>query len=401
MKVVVKSPLRDIFSFILHIKKRNKIFRKASNKIQPKGQMNVLASHLHPNCQVLIIDGVQKENDSIITYRLVPEKDNRVSFFRAGQYLRIDIVIDGNQISRPFSISSTPEDAVNNNFYEITVKTKLSGFFTNYIKDNWKNGTTVYVSDPLGFFYYEPLRDSKNLICLAGGTGITPFRSIIKDTLENYKDVTIVLFYGINTPSDLIFTNYFKDIEVDYSGRFKLIAVCAEPSDNWGGEAGFITADLIRKYQSTLSSNSFFVCGSGEFHMFMDNELKQFKLLQKFMRRENYSVGKIENKDGDSFELDVTIASEHTVVASIYGESVLASLERAGLHPPANCRSGDCGWCRSKLISGRIEVEETNDGRRMADKKFGYFHPCSSFALTDLKIVCPENPVIIVPSGGG
>ena len=46
-------------------------------------------------------------------------------------------------------------------------------------------------------------------------------------------------------------------------------------------------------------------------------------------------------------------------------------------------------------MSGKIEVEKTNDGRRMADEKFGYFHPCSSFALTDIKIVCPENPVIL------
>ena len=235
MKVVVKSPLRDLLSFILHIKKRNRIFKKASNKIQSPGQMNMLASYLHPKQQVLVIDSFKIENDSTITYRLVPEKDKRVAFFRAGQYLRIDIIIDGNQISRPFSISSTPRDVITNNFYEITVKNQLDGFFTGYIKDNWKEGTPVYSSEPLGVFYYEPLRDSHNLVCLAGGTGITPFRSIIEDTLEQYKDVTVSLFYGVNYPSDLIYTDFFKRIKSDYSERFQLVTVCVNPSDSWFG----------------------------------------------------------------------------------------------------------------------------------------------------------------------
>jgi glycine betaine catabolism B len=396
MKVVVKSSLRDLFSFIVHIKKRNKIFRKATKKIQAPGQMNILSSLLHPKQQVLLIDRVKIENNSITTYRLVPKEDKRVAFFRAGQFLRIDIIIDNNQISRPFSISSTPMDADNNNFYEITVKTKPNGFFTEYIKDNWKEGITVYTSEPLGLFYYEPLRDSKELICLAGGTGITPYRSIIKDTLENYKDVNITLFYGINSYSDIIFYDYFKSLEDVYSERFRFVVVCVKPPEIRFGEAGFITAELITKYQKKLSCKSFFVCGPGNFHLFIENELKQFNLPQKFIRRENYSVGRMEKEGNGSFDIDVSIESRSTIVSSVYGETILASLEKAGLHPPANCRSGECGWCRSKLVSGNIEVEKFNDGRRMADKKFGYFHPCSSFALSNLKIVCPENPVIII-----
>ena len=395
MKVVIKSPLRDLLSFILHIKKRNRIFKKASNKIQSPGQMNMLASYLHPKQQVLVIDSIKIENDSTITYRLVPKKDKRVSFFRAGQYVSIDIINNGNQISRPFSISSTPEDAISNSFYEITIKTKPDGFFTNYIKENWKAGNTVYTSEPMGFFYYEPLRDSKDIICLAGGTGITPFRSIIKYTLENYSDLTISLFYGINTPSDLIFEDFFRGLETDYSKRFKFITVCADPQDRWQGETGFITADLIKKYLEPLSAKSFFICGTGEFHTFINKELEQFKLLQKYIRRENYTAGEVESREAKSFSIDVTIASKHTVVKSVPGESILSALERAGLHPPSACRSGECGWCRSKLVSGEIDIEKTNDGRRMADKKFGYFHPCSSYAVTDLEIVCPENPKII------
>ena len=395
MKVIVKSTPGDLLSFILHIKKRNRIFRKASKEMKPQGKMNVLARELHPKQQILIIESVQIENDSTTTYRLVPEKGRKVAFFRAGQYLSISIIINGNQISRPFSISSTPKNAVNNSFYEITTKTKKDGFFTAYIKDNWKAGTIVYASEPMGYFYYEPLRDSKELVCLAGGTGITPFCSIIKDTLENYSNVNVNLFYGVDNPSDLIFEDFFKELKADYSERFKLITVCANLQGNWQGETGFITADLIKKQLTSVSGKSLFICGSGGFHIFMNNELQQFKQPQKYIRRENYTAGENKGSMGESFSIEVTIASKQTTVKSFPEETILSSLERAGLHPPSGCRSGECGLCRSKLISGKIEVEDTNDGRRMADKKFGYFHPCSSFALSDIKIVCPENQVIL------
>lgn len=396
MKVVVKSPLNDLFSFILHLKRRKKIFRKGSKKRIPEGQMNILARQLHPKQQILIIDNIRFENETTISCRLVSKDNCKVAFFRAGQYLSIDLNVNGTRISRPFSISSTPEDAIENNFYEITIKTKSNGFFTSYIRDNWKAGTTVYASEPMGFFYYEPLRDSKEIICLAGGTGITPFRSIIKDTLGNYSDVTISLFYGIDTPSDLILEDFFKGLEADYLERFKLVTVCTNHQEKWQGESGFITAELIEKHIDSVSSKSFFVCGSGEFHRFINNELAGFSLPGKFIRRENYNVGTEENRGDNPVQLNVTIGSRQITINANPRETILTSLERAGLYPPANCRSGECGWCRSRLVSGEIDVSEANDGRRMADIKFGYFHPCSSYALTNLEIVCPENPRIIV-----
>ncbi|MBQ2178555.1 MAG: hypothetical protein II451_05445 [Oscillospiraceae bacterium] len=52
-------------------------------------------------------------------------------------------------------------------------------------------------------------------------------------------------------------------------------------------------------------------------------------------------------------------------------------------------RAGECGFCRSQLLSGEIFVSPISDGRRMMDKEMGWFHPCSSWPLTDLKIKIP------------
>jgi succinate dehydrogenase/fumarate reductase-like Fe-S protein len=60
-----------------------------------------------------------------------------------------------------------------------------------------------------------------------------------------------------------------------------------------------------------------------------------------------------------------------------------------GIATPANCRSGICGWCHSRLVSGNVYVPKEVDGRRMADLQYGYVHPCSTFPLSDIEIDVP------------
>lgn len=57
----------------------------------------------------------------------------------------------------------------------------------------------------------------------------------------------------------------------------------------------------------------------------------------------------------------------------------------------ARCRGGICGWCRSKLLSGTVFIPKETDGRRQADKVWGYIHPCASYATSDLYIEVPNN----------
>ena len=69
----------------------------------------------------------------------------------------------------------------------------------------------------------------------------------------------------------------------------------------------------------------------------------------------------------------------------------LINLEKNGIKSPAHCRSGECGWCHSHLISGEIYAPKSVDGRREADLIYGYIHPCCSFPLSDLVIEVPPT----------
>ena len=104
-----------------------------------------------------------------------------------------------------------------------------------------------------------------------------------------------------------------------------------------------------------------------------------------------------EHTHDHSHEHDHGHAHEHThenetVISASADEPVLVALERSGISAPSRCRSGECGWCRSKLISGEVYVpEENDDGRRWSDKENGYIHPCASFALSDLVLEVPGS----------
>ena len=104
------------------------------------------------------------------------------------------------------------------------------------------------------------------------------------------------------------------------------------------------------------------------------------------------SLAKFKEKYAEkSFKIKVQIGNFMKEIPALSTESILVAIERANLAPPSKCRSGECGFCRSLLISGDIYVVPISDWRRAADKKFNYFHPCASYPITDLQIKVPRN----------
>ncbi|MBM4430257.1 MAG: hypothetical protein FJ026_07925 [Chloroflexi bacterium] len=97
----------------------------------------------------------------------------RLPFFRAGQYLSLKVAVDGVGVTRPYSIASAPYEALGKDgFYEMTIRQVADGFVTRHIWENWQVGTRVESSAPVGWFYYEPLRDAAKIVGLAGESGI-------------------------------------------------------------------------------------------------------------------------------------------------------------------------------------------------------------------------------------
>ncbi len=398
-----KSPSKDIIAFTKLVSERKKRIEKASSKPITSDPINELARTLHPERLFLIISEIRDETKTTKTFKLVADPASttkQLAYFRPGQYLSLKVEVNGVIITRPYSIASSPNEALKG-FYEITIKKEEHGFLTHHIWDNWKVGTKIISSGPEGFFFYDPLRDSKQIVGIAGGSGITPFRSIAKSIIDNTIDAKLTILYGSSDQKDIIYFNEFKNIESQNPEKIKVVYIlsCEEISLE-GCELGFITADIIEKY-STVSNSSFFICGPQVMYNFVEKELQRFNLPKKQIRREAFGEIKdiINYPDfpqdlaEKSFELEVIMGNVTKKIPSLATESVLVALERANLTPPSKCRSGECGFCRSHLISGNIYVSPISDWRRSADKKYNFFHPCSSYPISNLKIDVPRHVI--------
>lgn len=358
---------------------------------------NELANALHPGTQYLQITKVIEHGTDAKTFVLEADPDKgtkALAWFSAGQYLSVSLEIGPMKLTRPYSLSSSPREALKGQ-YMLTIKRVEGGLASTYILDNWQVGTKVTASEPLGVFTYEPLRDAKTIIGIAGGSGITPFRSLAKAITDGDEDAEMILLYGSRTLDDAIFQEEFKALEQSCP-KFKLVNVLSHATED-GCESGFITADLIRKY-APAGDYSLFLCGPQAMYNFVDKEIATLGLRRKFIRHELFGEYFNPSKEADypqntapEFKLTVRIAGTEQTVNAPADTSLLRTLEANGIAAPAHCRSGECGWCHSKLITGEVYTPKSVDGRREADYLYGYIHPCCSFPLSDLTIEVPPT----------
>ena len=354
---------------------------------------NKIAKALHPGKQYVKVAEVVEQSADTKTFWLEANEakgTKALAWFSAGQYLSVTLEIGSMKLTRPYSLSSSPREALAGR-YGLTIKRVKDGLASNYILDNWTVGTEVTVSEPLGVFTYEPLRDAKTIIGIAGGSGITPFRSLAKAIADGDEDAEMILLYGSRTLADAVFQEEFKALE---GPKFKLINVLSNEAQD-GCEQGFITAELIKKY-APAGDYSIFLCGPQAMYEFVDKEIATLGLRKKFIRHELFGEYFNPAKEADypkdvapEFKITVRIAGTEQTITAPADTSILRSLEAAGIAAPAHCRSGECGWCHSKLCSGEVYCPKSVDGRREADYIYGYIHPCCSFPLSDLVIEVP------------
>lgn len=402
MSVTLRGPVRDVLAFVAPFRERSRRFRDAPGEPKAPGHVTELAKALHPAGLQLRILSVRDDSPTTRTYRLA-QADGSACLppFRAGQYLSVFVEAGEVRASRPYSISSTPDEAEGGGYYELTVKNAPGGFCAPLILGTWEPGTTVRCSAPAGVFYHEPLRDGERLVCLAGGCGVTPFRSIVGDALAHGR-ASLALIHGATDPTELLFSGYFGELAVRYPERFSYLPIVERdgPAGVWGGERGYITAALIERLAPDASDAAYFISGPDAMRRFLADELAPWGLPSRRTRLEAAPArfgpeawpGYPRDASSLAFTLEARIGPETVSVPAAADETLLVAMERAGLRPPSLCRSGECGWCRSRLVEGRC-YSPPGPGTRAADERYGFVHPCKAFPLSTMIIEVPENPV--------
>ena len=342
--------------------------------------VNRLAKKLHPGTFKARI--VNKEKCSADSCKITfAPTDNSFPFFRAGQFITVSKKVNDSFLSRPYSLSSSPKQALDG-ILEIIVQRK--GIFSNYLLDEANINDEYIIGEPSGDFYYDDIRDRKHILAIAGGSGVTPFISMMKAIKEGSEDFKLTLIYGIRTREHSYIDP--KEFEDD---RINIVLVLSD-EDVEGYRHGFITKDILKEYID--DNTSVFICGPDAMYSYLQKQFEELDY-KGFIRKERNSIGDREVEELKTFKIKVHIQDAVYELDAKNNETIITALERAGIPAVVRCRNGVCGFCHSRVISGKYYVATEDDFRRAADKKFNYIHPCSTYPESEMELDVPRFDV--------
>ena len=205
----------------------------------------------------MLIESVTMELPDTKTIRLKWPEGYDVEF-KTGQFITL-YWPDTTNYKRAYSLSSC---ALDRGAFEVTVK--RDGKMGTRIVDWAKAGDKMWVIPPVGKFLpvYE---DNKHLICIAGGSGVTPFRAFVREATRRQLDTKITILYSVRTTNDIIFNEEFRQLKQD-NPNFNFYVTCTRlhPEDPWTGRRGRISPEWIREHIHDLPNTVFYACGPNE-----------------------------------------------------------------------------------------------------------------------------------------
>ncbi len=392
---------KEIMNDVKKYQKLEKL-KKMRDEIQPipgyYDGLEALCDRIHPESQLLQVTDIEELSKDTKLFRFISAKTNKpLAPFRAGQYIGLIVEIDGVRTSRPFSIASSPNQHA---YYELGVKRKENGFVSNYLLDKLKVGDILEATEPLGELYYNQIFHGKDLVFIAGGSGITPFISMLRNITEQNIKLNVWLLFGCLTEQDILFRKELDDIQSRRS-NIKIQYILSEPSADWNGVGGFITKDKIIEEIKTIKDKFFYIVGNRAMYSFIKGQLNELNIPRFRTIFELYGVPDDVTKE-IGWPKDITLSTKvkvridyirqgkkiHESIEVSCTEPLLNSLERQkslGIIINNGCRSGACALCRTRLKAGKVFMLPDVKMREI-DQEFGFIHPCVSYPLTDIHL---------------
>ena len=201
--------------------------------------------------------------------------------YKPGQFLFVTIKANGKELSKHFSISSSPTEKGQ---IEFTKKLSESEFST--ALKALKKGDWARIDAPYGKFTFEGEHEKIGL--LAGGIGITPLMSICKYCTDKRLNTKITLLYGSRSESDIAFKEELETMQ-EQNENLKVVFTLNEPSSEWKGVTGIIDAELVKKEIPDYEETVFYTCGPPAIVEAMEKLVEKLGLPKTQLNREYFT----------------------------------------------------------------------------------------------------------------
>lgn len=351
-----------------------------------KGASAAYLERLHPARLALRVNRIITETPTTRTLRVVAA-EGALPPFQAGQYIALHVQADGVRTSRPLSIASPPNQT---GYYDLTVKRVPGGLVSNHLLDTLRVGDRLTSSGPDGCFVYNPLLHGRRLVFLAGGSGITPFMSMIRELADCGLERHVTLVYGNRSEEDIIFHDELTALAAQCP-NFVYVPVIEHPGPGFSGQTGVISGDLLQGVAGGLEESMVYLCGPQGMYDYCLGQLHRLGIPPRRIRREMFGPPQRVSQcpgwptgigEDDTFAVSLV---DGPVIRARAGTPLLNTLEEAGLAPPSRCRSGMCSLCRTRILQGRV-FQPAGVSVRRSDRARGYVHGCLSYPIEDLEI---------------
>ncbi len=286
--------------------------------------------------------------------------------FEGGQYVVISMLVDGEKVSRCYSICANP----NVGKLKIGVKRVSGGKLSNRIIDHLSQGKYVNVAGPFGTFKFKNETQVEHHVFIAGGSGITPIISILQKILQD-GITNVSLIYGCKSEKDVMFHKELIDLQNKYPNQFLLN----------------ITYDLlINTYQTELLSHfekaNYYICGPTPMMEASKEVLSKKGVTSDHIIIEEFSYQEVK-LFGNSYK--VSIDNKHF---SVYeSETILEDAKRNKVAIPYACSIGQCGTCKCEIKEGKVAWKTEEQSVLLEnEKKEGFILTCMCKPKSDIKL---------------
>ena len=352
-----------------------------------------------PRFHALKVVDVRKETQEAtsLAFEVPPELADDYRFIQ-GQYLTLKAEINGEELRRPYSVCCGLDEGE----LRVAVKKLPGGRFSGYVNDQVAPGDVIDVMTPMGNFHVpiDP-QAARHYVGFAGGSGITPFMSIIKTVLAREPESHFTLFYGNRGFDAIMFRDTLADLKDVYLDRLRVFHVLSDDIPELPLFGGLLDEAKIRELTAKLidvaTVDHFFICGPGPMMEAAKTVLKDLGVDDAKVKLEVFGTpaphaGALRSSEPqviDDRASDVTIVlhGNRTKITVPYeGMPVLdAALERK-LDLPFACKGGVCCTCKAKLREGEVRMD-INYGLEPDEIEAGYILTCQSHPLTETLVV--------------
>ena len=324
--------------------------------------------------------------DNVKTFRLVEREGGKIPFeFLPGQFLTFAIEPFGIPTKRSYTIASSPtrRDSI-----EITVKRETNGLVSRWLHDAATPGDLLEVVAPNGTFTFTG-EEERSIVLIGGGVGLTPLMSVTRYLTDTNWPGDIHLLLSFRSPREYPFQEEIAALQTRNS-RLRVAATMSDPNvEGWTGARGRIDKAFLASAVPNIAAQRVHLCGPLAMMSAVTAALLDLGVPAERIKKEAFgtetrdptrkaaSAGRIVGR--------VTFQMSQVSAPIAENDTILDVADTAHVFIDNACRSGTCGACRIKLLSGKVRMP-VEDSLTQGEKDRGYILACQALAESDVVV---------------